>query len=199
MLAVSLVVMSGSFKSMGIVDNRKYRYTRELLTLQRATGPLQHLSRGPSPVNLQVLAPYLLSHPDQGFAQYVLNGLQQGFCIGFDRSSSRLRPLGHNHPSLMANREVITRHVAQELAAGRYISPLVPHIYPGLQLSPIGLVPKAHLVDQWRVIVDLSSPIDCSVNDGTSPNLYLLSIRLWMTLWKRYYGRVWVASLLKLI
>ena len=33
------------------------------------------------------------------------------------------------------------------------------------------MVPKAHSLDQWRVIVDLSLPIDCSVSDGISPNL----------------------------
>ena len=35
--------------------------------------------------------------------------------------------------------------------------------------SPIGLVPKQHQKDRFRMIVDLSSPSGQSVNDGVNP------------------------------
>ena len=155
---------------MGIVRGR-YRYTGELLALQASTGTPQILTPGPSPIRLQVLTPYLLSHPDQHFAHYILAGLQSGFRVGFVRHSVMLRSLGRNHPSSSANHTVVDSHISQELAAGRYICPSAPHSFQNFQLSPIGLVPKNHLANQWRVIVDLSSPMNRSVNDGIPSSL----------------------------
>ena len=40
-----------------------------------------------------------------------------------------------------------------------------------VHISPIGLVPKGHTTGKWRVIVDLSSPMGCSVNDGIDADL----------------------------
>ena len=34
------------------------------------------------------------------------------------------------------------------------------------QVSPIGIIPKKHKPNKWRLIADLSSPKDKSVNDG---------------------------------
>ena len=45
----------------------------------------------------------------------------------------------------------------------------------GLQVSPIGVIPKRHVVNKWHLIVDLSSPTRFSVNDGISKELCLLS------------------------
>ena len=42
---------------------------------------------------------------------------------------------------------------------------------PGLHLSPVGLVPKGHSGDTWRMIVDLSYPQGNSVNDLISFDL----------------------------
>ena len=45
-----------------------------------------------------------------------------------------------------------------------------PSVMPLVHVSPMGLVPKNHS-DKWRLIVDLSSPHDQSVNNGISANL----------------------------
>ena len=37
-------------------------------------------------------------------------------------------------------------------------------------LAPLGLVPKPHS-DNWQLIVNLTSPEGCSVNDGICPDL----------------------------
>ena len=37
-----------------------------------------------------------------------------------------------------------------------------------MHCSPIGLVPKSHQINKWRLIVDLSSPQGHSINDGVS-------------------------------
>ena len=46
---------------------------------------------------------------------------------------------------------------------------------PGAHISPVGLVPKGHLGDAWRMIVDLSHPRGRSVNDLISPDACSLS------------------------
>ena len=46
---------------------------------------------------------------------------------------------------------------------------LPPGVFPReIHLSPIGLVPKKNKPGKWRLIVDLSSPLDHSINDGIS-------------------------------
>ena len=45
---------------------------------------------------------------------------------------------------------------------------------PLVHISPIGLVPKSQ-ANQWRIIVDLSSPLHHGVNDGTSSELSSVS------------------------
>lgn len=155
---------------MGVVRGR-YVYTPDLLMLEshRPTSSPCWCSRGPSPLSLDRLQPYLHCHPDRQFASYVFHGLRDGFHIGFSHQSS-LRSVPHNHPSSRENPSVITDHLRTELQLGRLIGPLPPLLASAVHISPMGLVPKHHS-DKWRLVVDLSSPRNQSVNDGISPAL----------------------------
>ena len=62
-------------------------------------------------------------------------------------------------------------HIARELAAGRLVGPLPSGLREQVHTSPLGLVPKGHVAGQWQLIVDLSSPMSSSVNDGIVKNL----------------------------
>ena len=48
-------------------------------------------------------------------------------------------------------------------------------LLPLLKTSPIGLVPKSHQVDKWRMIIDLSFPWNHSVNASISEELSSIS------------------------
>ena len=48
-------------------------------------------------------------------------------------------------------------------------------IPPGIQISPLGVIPKKNKPGNWRLIVDLLSPAGFSVNDGISPELSSLN------------------------
>lgn len=124
-----------------------------------------------SPIKLQELAPFLQCHPDQAFASYIHTGLANGFHVGFTHDRARLRSRGKNHPSSLANGSVIDQRISAELSAGRLLGPIPSHLLPGIHVSPLGLVPKSHQPDQWRMICDLSSPTNSSVNDGIPSNL----------------------------
>jgi hypothetical protein len=76
-----------------------------------------------------------------------------------------------NHPSCLANPSTVTERIAAEVAAGRLLGPIAPEHLPLVHVSPMGLVPKPHQLNKFRLIVDLSAPAGASVNDGISSDL----------------------------
>ena len=128
--------------------------------------PPLHWPPAPSPVVTSELWTNLQDHPDQRFASLIMRGLREGFRVGFRRSSTVLRESGHNHPSAQANPSIVTSHITSELSAGRLVGPISLTLVPHIHYSPIGLVPKSHQANKWRLIVDLSSPNSHSTNDG---------------------------------
>ena len=170
------VLVQCSFSHMNIVAGR-YRYMQDLLLLGANQAPTPPLfwPRCPTPINVDLLISYLSSHPDQTFASYIYTGLSNGFHIGFDRSSTRLQSASRNHPSSLANPSVVENHIATEVSAGRLVGPVAGPLTPLVHVSPLGLVPKSHQFDRWRMIVDLSFPHGNSVNDGIPPELCSLA------------------------
>ena len=161
-----------SMPSANIICGR-YRYVEELCQLSATTSPSPHQSwpTYQSPMKLDHLAPFLASHPDQVLAAYIRTGLTFSF-----RSQDRawLRSGNSNHPSALANETVVDERIAAELAAGRLLGPIPPHLLLSIHTSPLGLVPKGHHINKWRMICDLS--IGASVNDGISSDLYICTL-----------------------
>ena len=112
-------------------------------------------SRSPSPILVDQLTHFLSSHPDTEFVAFILRGMMHGFRIGFNRSHGHLHSLSANHPSSLANGTVVDEYIASEVALGRLVGPITGKAAVGVHLSPIGLVPKAHQVNRWHMIVDL--------------------------------------------
>jgi hypothetical protein len=124
-----------------------------------------------SPIKLEQLVPFLNRHPDQALASYIHMGLLTGFRIGYSHNRAHLRSRTTNHPSALGNMKVVDERIAAELAAGRLLGPVPAPLSPLVHISPLGLVPKPHQANKWRMICDLSSPLGSSVNDGISPDL----------------------------
>ena len=127
-----------------------------------------------SPIKLDQLAPFIARHPDGALASYIQRGLQTSFKIGYSQDRACLRSHNINHSSALQNQAVVDDRITAELAAGRLLSPLSPDLARAVHTSPLGLVPKAHQHNRWRLIYDLSSPHGGSVNDGISPELCFL-------------------------
>ena len=154
------------------IVNGRYRYTDDLLTLSTAAAhPVTRWPRYQSPVRAELLRPYLEAHPDQAFAMYIANGLVNGFHIGFAHRSAQLRSRNRNHPSCQANLGAVRERLSAELTAGRLLGPIDTSLLPSVHVSPMGLVPKPHQPNKFRLIVDLSSPSHNSVNDGIPSEL----------------------------
>lgn len=147
-----------------------YRYMEDLIQLEACAHQVAHPTwdRGPSPIVVERLSMYLASHPDGRFVSFILRGLVEGFRLGFDSSQFHLRSVLRNHPSSLANASVVDDYLARERNLGRLVGPVPAS---GVHSSPIGLVPKAHQLSRWRMIVDLSCPRGGSVNDGIAPGV----------------------------
>ena len=126
----------------------------------------------PSPVHLSNWEGHLRTHPDKRLATYICSGLANGFRIGFNRQGSVLGPMARNHPSATSNREAVQDY--NYIGDGsRQVSgeSLIPFVH----VSSLGLVPKSHQPNRFRMIVDLSFPKGRSINDGISKVLASIS------------------------
>ena len=162
---------------MVTVWDHKYVYYDDLLALDSCR---ELLGTGAVVISRDILTPLiwqswaqeLVGHPDQAFTNFILSGISNGFRIGFGRHQS-LELAGRNlhcpRPSL------VSEYLSREVQLGRMWK-LPFGVFPkGIHLSPIGLIPKKNKPGKWRLIVDLSSPFEHSINDGISQERSSLS------------------------
>lgn len=115
----------------------------------------------------------LKNHPNQSEVSYVLEGLSHGFKVGFSslhvlKSSPRNKPSAYEHPG------VIDKYLANEVKNNRVAGPFGAPPLPDLHISSFGVIPKKGQPGKWRLILDLSSPIGSSVNDGIDADSFSL-------------------------
>ena len=119
----------------------------------------------------------LQHHPDRGLVRVLLRGIQEGFRVGFRNNQVELKPCGKNLVSVKEHPEVVCGYLQEEVSSGRVIdvgdSKTAESL--GVHCSPFRVIPKTGRPGRWRLIVDLSSPEQSSVNDGISKELSSLS------------------------
>ena len=155
--------------------SKNYPYPELLLTLEACRPtvlrPLPTLGmHTTSPLIVDNWRQALRNHPDRRFVQYLLEGLTKGFHIGFNPTQHCI-PCKENMKSAHENPQPVNEYLLTELAAGRIVGPFEPHLLQGAQVSCFGVIPKANQSGKWRLILDLSSPVNQSVNDGISKHL----------------------------
>lgn len=84
----------------------------------------------------------LMTHPDRDFANLVVTGIKEGFCVRYDYSSHTCKKSPKNMQSAREGRAAINKYLAQECAEGRILGPFNEQSLPQLQLSHLGVVPK---------------------------------------------------------
>ena len=147
------------------------------LDSRRKEGPVMvstMLTTYPSPLKWRDWEDCLATHPDRRFADYITNGIREGFRIGYDYRSHKCKKATSNMRSATDHPEVIREYIAKECAEGRILGPFDPNLLPEVQISRFGVIPKRNS-SGWRLILDLSSPEGWSVNDGIDPDLCSLS------------------------
>ena len=155
-----------------------YVYLPELEALARCHcrggGRLLHQlpqAHTPSPLNGRVWEAALRTHPDHDYARYIVQGIQEGFRIGFHEGQLSLRPAIRNIPSAYEQPQIVDKYLQAECAQGRVLGPLPPPPIPELHISRFGVIPKRSQPGKWRLIVDLSAPDEHSVNAGIPTEL----------------------------
>ena len=157
-----------------------YNYSDDLRSLAACINPNPQsfppsLSQITTPLKYDAWNLWLNSHPDQSYANFMLQGIASGFRIGFQYSAHACLASTRNHPSALECPSVISESLSKEVAAGRLFGPLNPSHYPQVQVSSLGTVPKKHVQNKWRLILDLSHPKGHSVNDGINKPLCSLT------------------------
>ena len=74
-----------------------------------------------------------------------------------------------NIQSALSNLAVINKYLTKEKDASRFIGPLSPGV--DVHLSHFWVIPKGHTTGKWRVITDLSYPLESSINDSIDKEL----------------------------
>ena len=126
-----------------------------------------------TPLQIEAWRQALTHHPDPAFQRYIIEGLSEGFHIGFDRRQP-LQSARKNMPSAVQHHTVVSEYVANEKALGHFHGPM-PKPQPNIHINRFGVIPKGHTLGKWRLITDLSFPPERSVNDGIDPALCSLS------------------------
>lgn len=155
-----------------------YAYMEDLLTLDAAAR--SQMSQFSSPM-LPLPAPSLLqasiwqaalrNHPDQQLRHFLIQGLQEGFRIGYGAPRDQLCSAKRNIPSAYEHPEVIDKYLATECQMGQVLGPLTSPLPTPVHVSRFGVIPKKSQPGKWQLIVDLSSLEGASVNDGIATDL----------------------------
>ena len=101
--------------------------------------------------------------------------IKEGFRVVFNYGKAVCKPAKYNLLLAGMNPELVTAYLQEEVLLGRVVGPLPLGAIPKVQVSPFGIIPKGHTPGKWKLIVNLSSPDENSVNDDIIPELCSLS------------------------
>eukprot|EP00111_Clytia_hemisphaerica_P017398 TCONS_00051449-protein len=115
-----------------------------------------------TPVNIENFSSALQYHPDQELCRYLINGLQNGFHIGFEGPHHTTLP--KNLRSATEHSEAVTEAICKELSRRHTAGPFAKPPIQDLHCSPLGSREKKD--GTRRLIMDLSQPDGESINEG---------------------------------
>ena len=133
------------------------------------------LTRVVTPLHLAAWQSQLDNHPDKRYRDYLLDGIQHGFRIGYRYGSHSCQSAKANMKSATDNPGEVDKYLAKEVGLGRVLGPRELSALPAAITSSFGVIPKPHQPGKYRLILDLSHPRGKSVNDGIEPELCSLS------------------------
>ena len=112
-----------------VIPSGKYVYMselRELSAFRPARLPSIPESVGvvTTPLQLRAWEVELKGHPDGKYVRFILDGIGQGFRIGYDYSSHSCVSSARNMKSATEHPEPIDRYIREEVSSGRIIGPL---------------------------------------------------------------------------
>jgi hypothetical protein len=122
----------------------------------------------PCNINIDLFEFLLESHPNRFLVDYIVDGLRNGFDIGFQGEATPSLP--NNLKSADQNKEAIQQAIDKEIQRGHTAGPFPKPPFPITHCSPIGSAPKKD--GSVRLIMDLSQPHGSSINDSISKDQF---------------------------
>ena len=92
-----------------------------------------------SPLQLSQFQAELHNYPDQAAAAYVLDGLREGFHIGFEASSVSLQSASSNMRSALDHPSIIDDYLETDVSCGRVAGPFTNSPFPDLHNNRFGV------------------------------------------------------------
>ena len=117
----------------------------------------------------------LASHPNAQLTDFFIKGILQGFRIGFKQPLKSLVSAKRNLNCALQHPDTVEEYLTDEIAHGRVAGPFQKEVTPAAHISRFGVIPKHHQPNKWRLIIDLSHPVNCSVNGGIPKELCSLT------------------------
>ena len=127
-----------------------------------------------TPMRKEVWSGELAEHPDRTLAESIVKGITDGFRVSYNPGRAKLEEQGRNMQSAAEQEGVVDSYICAEQAEGRVMLVGTPAEARKLGVH-CGVIPKKHKQDKYRLILNLSAPEGCSVNDGIDKELAGLS------------------------
>ncbi len=123
-----------------------------------------------TPMRSDIWVKELSHHPDRVLVDKIVEGLTDGFRLGFDPRRVILVEKEGNMLSAAEHPDIISEYLAGELEMGHITKAGTAHEARRMDIhcGPFGVIPKKR---KFRLILNLSSPADHSVNDGIQKEL----------------------------
>jgi hypothetical protein len=115
----------------------------------------------------------LCDHNDREFVKYIVDSCHHGVNIGYEGARQPL--VSENWPSATNYAEAVKKSIREDLVKSRKLGPFLDTPFDNFVGSPMGAFPKKHSPDKYRVIYDLSYPLDKSINDHIPADKFSLT------------------------
>ena len=112
----------------------------------------------------------LRNHPDKAWVARLIEGFRHGVRLGYTGPLCLIWAC--SLPSAFTHPEAIDAELAKVCAAGRICGPFQDPLFPNLHCSGLRAIPKKD--GRWQMILHLSAPAGCSINDHIAQDDYLL-------------------------
>ena len=134
----------------------------------------EQLRKITTPLKREIWTQELTDHPDKTLSALIVQGIAEGFRVGYDPDRAALQSKEGNMRSATEHAEVVSKYLAEEMKAGRITLAGTPQEAKamGIHCSPFA---KRNKPGKFRLILNLSAPENHSVNDGISRELATLS------------------------
>ena len=113
----------------------------------------------------------LSAYPNKALKEFFIDGLLHGFKIGFNNPPSQLHLAKKNLLGALQHPQVVDDYLKVEIAEHHVTGPFLKEDIPAAHISCFGVIPRHHAPKKWRLIIDLSHPVNFSINDDILKDL----------------------------